>query len=373
MDSQKKLELLADAGRYDLACACGTEKGDDRRKRGAENQAWLYPVTLPNGGSGIMLKTLLSSSCAGDCGYCPLRAGSDAVRRCTLGADELARLFLEYNRRRRLLGLFVSSGVIRDPDHTMERLIGVAKVLRRKYAYYGYIHLKVIPGASDAAIEEAISLVNAVSVNIETPNAAHCARLSSRKNWRTDIMRPIETIHRSILSQKSRKRVKQTTQFVVGAADESDREIVGKSFELYNRLEMQRIYFSAYQKGAGDPRIPGEARRGGDLLTREHRLYQSDFLIRRYGFGEKDILFGKDGNLSLANDPKQCWADANPGFFPLHARKAERWQLLRVPGIGPTTVERILKFRRETTLRDITDVGVKGKRANLAAKYLEFS
>jgi predicted DNA-binding helix-hairpin-helix protein len=373
MDSQQKLELLADAGRYDLACACGTKGGDDHRKRDESNQAWLYPVTLPGGGSGIMLKTLLSSSCAGDCAYCPLRTGSDAVRRCTLGSDELARLFLEYNRRRRLLGLFVSSGIIRDPDHTMVRLIGVAKVLRRRYNYHGYIHLKIIPGASDAAVEEAVSLANAVSVNIETPSAAHCARLSGRKDWTRDIMRPIETIHRAILNLPTRKRVKQTTQFIVGAAEESDREIVGKSVELYSRLRMQRVYFSAYQKGVGHPDLPGEKQPGEDLLAREHRLYQTDFLIRRYGFDENDILFGEDGNLSLASDPKQCWADAHPEFFPVRVRSAGRWQLFRVPGIGPTTVERILAFRRKTTLRDIADVGVKGKRAALAAKYLTFA
>ena len=372
MDSQEKLEVLAEAGRYDLACACGTRDKDEHRQRDASGQTWLYPVTLASGGKGIMLKTLLSSACVGDCAYCPMRASEDRVRRCTLGADELARLFLDYNRRRRLIGLFVSSGIIRDPDHTMTRLNAVAAILRRKYQYKGYIHLKVIPGASDAAIAEAVNLASAVSINIETPGAEHCRTLSSRKSWHEDIMRPIELIHR-LIRESPRRRVRQTTQFIVGAAAETDREILGKTFELYKRQRLERVYFSAYQRGAGREGIPGEASPDADILTREHRLYQSDFLIRQYGFSETDLLYGADGKLSLAADPKQCWADANPGFFPLRVKKAERWQLLRVPGLGPVTVGRILKARRETHIRGVEDLRLKGKRGVQAAAYLDFS
>lgn len=365
MDTQEKLELLADAGKYDLACACGKDE-NDRRIRDATGNAWLYPVALASGGTGIMLKTLLSSSCIGDCAYCPLQASMDVVRRCTLGADELARVFLEYNRRKRLLGIFVSSGIIRDPDHTMMRLNAVAAILRRKYRYRGYIHLKVIPGASDAAIQEAVNLASAVSINIETPSADHCRMLSTRKNWEQDIMRPIRLIQQFIKERPGR-RISQTTQFIVGAAAESDREIIGKTFSLYNDNDLERVYFSAYQRSAG--KTPGR----GDDLTREHRLYQSDFLIRKYGFNEADLLYDDNGRLSLTDDPKKCWADANPGFFPVRVRTAERWQLLRVPGVGPVTVERILKARKETFIRDICDLGIKGKRGALAAGYLDFS
>lgn len=373
MDSQEKLEILAEAGRYDLACACGTKDKDEHRRRDASNQTWLYPVTMASGGKGIMLKTLLSSACVGDCAYCPMRASEDKVRRCTLGADELAKLFLEYNRRRRLLGLFVSSGIIRDPDHTMTRLNGVAAILRRKYQYKGYIHLKIIPGASDAAIAEAVSLASAVSLNIETPAARHCSTLSTRKDWERDIMRPIGLIQDFIRNRPGKRRIRQTTQFIVGAAAENDREIIGKTFELYKKHDMERVYFSAYQKGAGRTDIPGETRPEEDILTREHRLYQSDWLIRQYGFSESELLFDKDGRLSLADDPKKCWADANPDFFPLRVKKAERWQLLRVPGLGPVTVKRILDARWETHVRSVEDLKLKGKRAQLAASYLDFS
>ena len=373
MDSQEKLEVLADAGRYDLACACGTKDKDEHRRRDASGQAWLYPVSLAGGGKGIMLKTLLSSSCVGDCAYCPLRASVDKVRRCTLGADELARLFMEYNRRQWLLGLFVSSGVIRDPDHTMTRLNAVAAILRRKYQYRGYIHLKVIPGASDAAIAEAVRLASAVSINIETPSARHCQTLSGRKDWDRDIMRPIRLIQQYIQERPGRRKIRQTTQFIVGAAGESDQEIVGKTFELYRKHDLERVYYSAYQRGAGGQGIPGEKEPDPNILAREHRLYQSDFLIRMYGFSEQDLMYGADGRLSLADDPKKCWADANPEFFPVRVRKAERWQLLRVPGLGPVTVKRILQARRETHLRGVEDLKLKGKRGALAATYLDFS
>lgn len=375
MDGREKLEILAEAGRYDLACACGTRDKDEHRRRDEAGQAWLYPVTLASGGKGIMLKTLLSSACVGDCGYCPMRASEDRVRRCTLGADELARLFLEHNRKRWLLGLFVSSGIIRDPDHTMTRLNAVAAILRRKYQYRGYIHLKIIPGASDAAIEEAVSLASAVSINIETPSARHCAALSGRKNWENDIVRPMRLVHDLTRDGAGRggRKVKQTTQFIVGAAGESDREIVGKTFELYRKYRLERVYFSAYQRGAGRPDIPGEERPDAGILTREHRLYQSDFLVRKYGFSEEDFLYGDGGRLSLEVDPKQAWADAHPEFFPVSVRRAERLQLLRVPGLGPVTVNRILAARKETHIRGAGDLGLAGKRGELAARYLEFS
>ncbi len=373
MDSQEKLEILADAGRYDLACACGTKNPEEHRHRDGKSAAWLYPVSLPSGGSGIILKTLLSSACAGDCGYCPMRTASDQVRRCTMGADEMAKIFLAYYRRLRLHGLFLSSGIIRDADHTMQRLIAVAAILRRKYQYRGYIHLKVIPGASDEAIAEAVRLASAVSVNIETPSAEHCAILSEKKNWRQDIMRPIESIHKFIKELPSRRRVKQTTQFIVGAARESDEEIVTRSFDLYKRLKLQRIYFSAYQAGSGNSRIPGETERDPDILTREHRLYQSDFLLRQYGFGKEDMVFDDKGRLSLTDDPKKCWADLHPEFFPVSIKKADKWQLLRVPGLGPVTVNRILAARKETHIRNTADLHLKGKRAALAGSYLDFS
>jgi predicted DNA-binding helix-hairpin-helix protein len=319
-DTQRKLEILSADAQYDLACACGTNE-DDRRRRGKQDK-WIYPVTLPNGGRSVLFKTLISNFCSSDCRYCPLRTDQD-VRRCTLSEEEIVNTFLDYFSRREVFGLFLTSGVLGTPDATMERLNRIARILRYRRGFRGYIHLKVIPGASAAAIEEAVSLSTAVSLNIETPGAEHLARLSSHKRFIEDIVEPIKLISRLTGRGNRYERVKQTTQFVVGAAEETDSEIIKYMWGLYDRLHLKRIYFSAYQKGLGDTSIDGrEDRNPGNVFTREHRLYQVDFLMRKYGFTESDIFFDGSGNLSLDVDPKEHWAMLHPEFFPLDVNKA---------------------------------------------------
>jgi len=237
-DTQEKLEILSADSQYDLACACGTGK-DDRRTRSNDGK-WIYPVTLPNGGKSVLLKTLISNVCTNDCKYCPLREQQD-VRRCTLSVDETVKVFLDYYNRRKIFGLFLSSGVIGSPDATMDRLNGVAKVLRGKHGFKGYIHLKVIPGAGDAAIEQAVSLATAVSLNIETPGAKNLAKVSNKKRYIEDIINPIKLISKLTERGSRYQRVKQTTQFIVGAAGESDTEIVKYMFGLDEQGVFQRI------------------------------------------------------------------------------------------------------------------------------------
>lgn len=368
--TEERLRLLADASRFDLACACGTKTNDDHRRRAADG-TWLYPVSLPRGGSSIMLKTLLSNACVNDCRYCPFRAGND-VPRCTLAAEEVAKMFMEYVRHRAVFGLFLSSGVLRDADHTMDRMTAVAEILRRRYRFRGYIHLKLIPGISDAAIERALALASAVSLNVEVPTAAAFAALSARKDYGRDIVRPIKRVSELTAPGAPFARVKQTTQFVVGASTETDAEIVRATFGLYRRLRLSRVYYSAYQRGLGDARLPGEQRPpapGADLLTREHRLYQVDFLIRKYGWAEADFAFAADGNLPVATDPKEDWARRHPEFFPIRLRSADRHDLLRVPGIGPTTAERILEARRQGGIGGLEDLGLRGKRLARVRTY----
>ncbi|HUT25236.1 MAG TPA: radical SAM protein, partial [Sumerlaeia bacterium] len=193
MDTQQKLKLLADASRYDLSCACGT-KDDEHRRRGAGG-LWLYPASLPSGGTSIMLKTLLSSACSNDCRYCPLRSDRDLAR-CTLAPEEVARVFMDYVRAEGVFGLFLTSGVPRSPDHTMDRMLAAVRILRRRYEYRGYVHLKIIPGASDGAIEEALGLASAVSLNVEAPTRRAMATLSTRKDYARDIVRPMRLISR---------------------------------------------------------------------------------------------------------------------------------------------------------------------------------
>ena len=395
-DTHQKLEILSDDAKYDLACACGT-RDDEHRRRGGDGR-WIYPVTLPNGGKSILLKTLISNVCANDCKYCPLRQEQD-IRRCTLNPEETARVFLDYHNRREVFGLFLSSGVIGTPDATMDRLNTTARLLRTRHRFRGYIHLKIIPGASDAAIEEAVSLASAVSLNIETPGAKHLAKLSSRKDYLRDIIGPIKHISELTAKGSRFERVKQTTQFIVGPAGESDAEIVKYMWGLYDRLRMHRIYFSAYQRGLGNLLLSAEQLGGGgegilpsnrgqdphdtqgrDALAtfpggpfmREHRLYQVDFLMRKYGFTDADILCDERGYLSADVDPKEAWAVRHPEFFPVHVNRASRMELLRVPGLGPVTVNRILQLRREQRLQGFDQIGRIGVRLEKARQYVAF-
>jgi predicted DNA-binding helix-hairpin-helix protein len=369
-DAQRKLEILSADSQYDLACACGTTV-DGHRKRGAQDK-WIYPITLPNGGRSVLFKTLISNACSSDCKYCPLRADQD-VRRCTLSEKETVNTFLDYFNRREVFGLFLTSGVIGSPDATMERLNRVARILRYRHNFRGYIHLKIIPGASAAAIEEAVSLSTAVSLNIETPGADHLARLSSRKRFIEDIVEPIKLI--SCLTGRGNKyeRVKQTTQFVVGAAEETDSEIVKYMWGLYDRLHLKRIYFSAYQRDLGDASMDAQKPENpGDAFVREHRLYQVDFLMRKYGFTGSDICFDKTGNLSLDIDPKEHWALLHPEYFPVDVNKASKYHLLRVPGLGEVTVNRILEYRKTARIRSLDAVGRPSNCLKKASGYLRF-
>jgi predicted DNA-binding helix-hairpin-helix protein len=370
-DTGRKLEILSDDAKYDLACACGTNR-EDTRRRGGDGR-WIYPVALPNGGTSVLFKTLISNICANDCKYCPLRQERD-IRRCTLNPEETAAVFLDYFRQRKVFGLFLSSGVVGSPDATMERLNATARLLRGRHQFRGYIHLKVIPGASAAAVEEAVSLADAVSLNIETPGEKHLARLSSRKDYLRDIIEPIKHISRLTARGARFEKVRQTTQFIVGPAGESDAEIVKYMWGLYDRLKLHRIYFSAYQKGLGDASLPVEQGGGaaGDILLREHRLYQVDFLMRKYGFKDTDIPFGAGGDLSLETDPKEAWALRHPEFFPVAVNQASRLELLRVPGLGPTTVTRILQLRRTQQIGRWDDIGRLSVRLRKAQGYLAF-
>ncbi len=355
-DTAEKLRILSQDSRYDLACACAT-RDDEHRRRSADDK-WIYPVVLPNGGSTYLFKTLLSNACVNNCKYCPLRAGANA-RRCSLSAEELARTFLEYYRARRVSGLFLSSAVSDNPDATMERINRSALLLRRLH-FRGYIHLKIIPGASDAAIRQSVALASAVSLNIETPGEEHFRQLSTTKDYARDIIRPLGLISRLTAKGSVFSRVKHTTQFVVGASDETDKDIIRRSWKLYKESGLDRIYFSAYQRGAGASDLPGEHSRAtnGELLMREHRLYQADWLIRKYGFRADEIPVDAGGNLSLTCDPKEAWAMMHPEFFPVNVNRDDRDRLLRVPGFGQVMVERVLAARNSgIRIRSLADLG----------------
>ena len=391
MDTIGKLRLLSEDSQFDLACSCGTNELD-RRKRG-EDGKWLYPVPLAAGGYGIMFKTLVSNACSSDCRYCPLRHNGNA-QRCTLSADEIATAFMDQLRKQWLIGIFLSSGILGSADRTMERLVDAAALLRRRHHYRGYIHLKVIPGASEAAIDAAMRVASAVSLNIEVPGRKHFEKLSEYKLFDRDIVRPLKYIAAQTAKGSPHARLRTTSQFIVGASDETDSEIVRYLDGLYTRLKMDRIYFSAYQSGLGDARIPGETfaleaeplfdsnrqpstaidgnrDTSTNRLMREHRLYQADFLLRKYHFDASELVFDPAGNFDLAEDPKQAWAKRHPEFFPVRLATADKEALLRVPGLGPTYVERILKLRRTSRIGSLSTIGLRGKNAEKAKGFCE--
>ena len=375
MDIRKKLEILSEDSQYDLACACGTTKSGHRKK--SSDGKWLYPVPLPRGGYSILLKTLLSNACSNDCKYCPLRSDSN-ITRCTIKAEETARLFMEYYKKNAMHGVFLSSGVLDTPDRTMQLITDTAALIRRNpEAKKAFIHLKVIPGCSEAAVEEALKYSNAVSLNIETPGEKHFRNLSAKKDYESDIIRLLKFISRSTGPGTAHPRTKCSTQFIVGAADEKDSEIINYTFGIYERLKFKRVYFSAYQQGLGTPGIAGEDKFSltshEDRLTREHRLYQADFLIRKYGFAQDDMIFSKDGNFSLDKDPKLVWAENHQSLYPVDINRAPEEKLLRVPGLGPELTDRILALRKIHRISELADIGLKGRNSQKTAPWVKFN
>lgn len=370
-DITEKLAILSRDSQYDLACACGTAMDEHRRR--SKDDKWIYPVTLPSGGTTFLFKTLLSNECINNCKYCPLRADS-STRRCNLTPEELSKTFFSYYRSHKVSGLFLSSGMSRNPDATMERINRVALDLRRK-EFRGYIHLKIIPGSSSAAIRQSLALASAVSLNIETAGEQNFKNLSTTKDYTKDILTPLQLISRLTSRDGPYHGVRQTTQFVVGAAGETDGQIINYTWNLYKRLGLSRVYFSAYQRGVGSPDLPGEksSLSNAQLLMREHRLYQVDWLMRKYGFKLEEIPLATNGSLSLEVDPKQMWARLHPEFFPVKINWDEPGRLLRVPGLGQVMVERIVALRKNgVKIHSFRDFAKENKLLKNAQRYVTF-
>lgn len=388
MDTQQKLDILSRDAQYDLSCACGTKNPDEHRKKNQAGDGWLYPTTTASGGPGIILKTLLGNRCANDCKYCPLRENQD-FRPVAISPYEMASFFYEFQLKRPLIGIFLSSAVLGDGEKTMAQLVATAEILRKHFHYRGYIHLKIIPGASRASIESALRYASAVSLNIETPGGVHFSKLTDRKNYQKDIIEPLTFIAEQTQKGGRYSRVHTSSQFIVGASDESDQEILNYGSRMYTNLQMGRLYYSAYQSGLGDPSIPGEQKveiqseqlslfdlgpqvgASPDLLVREHRLYQADWLLRCYGFSYQDLVFDKCGNLNLQKDPKLVWAESHPELFPLSIKRASKEELLRVPGLGPSYVEKIIQGRGSCAISSLEDLRLPPSTVRKAQSFLQ--
>lgn len=359
---EAKLARLTRAAQHDLACACG----DGPHRTRGPNGLWIYPAALPSGRRIPMLKVLQASGCERACAYCAERlGGSDGG--LVLAPDDLARSFVELHRRAAVFGLFLSSAIRGGAVQTMDRILATAELLRGRYGFRGYLHLKIIPGCEPAQVEQAMALGTRVSVNMEAPTAVHLARVAPAKRFDDDILAPMIQISRAEAGG-SFDRAGQTTQLVVGAAGESDREIASATAWLYGELRLARVYFSALQPLAGTPL----AGRPPVPFLREHRLYQVDFLLRQYGFTLGDLEFDPQGMLPLDVDPKTSWARRHPERFPLEVNTAAAEELLRVPGLGPRAVRGILAARRRTKLRRPESLGTTGASWRIAAPYLLF-
>lgn len=332
---EEKFALLGAEARFDLCGSCFRGESRIRHPRGG----WIYPIALPDGRRIPVLKILLSNECVHNCLYCANRAERPSPR-ATLAAEELARLFMDLYRRGLVQGLFLSSAVFHKPSKAMAEMIKVVEILRFSYRFPGYIHLKVLPEVGFDFVEEAARLATRISVNLEAPSSGFLQRIAPEKDF-SRILEKFSWFKK--LQDEGVLRGGFTTQFVVGAAGERDRDILKVTTTLYRDFRAQRVYYSAFQPILGTPLedVPPVS------TWREHRLYQADFLLRRYGFSYEEIPFGDDGNLPLAKDPKTVWALRHPEYFPVEVHQAPYEVLIRVPGIGPETAKRILRLRRE--------------------------
>ena len=364
MDVQRKLAILADAAKYDASCASsGTEKRDSRNGKGVGSTdagMGICHSYAPDGRCISLLKILLTNACNYDCLYCVNRASSN-VPRARFTVDEVVTLTIDFYRRNYIEGLFLSSGIIRNADYTMEQVVSVARKLREEHHFKGYIHLKTIPEADDALIAEAGKYADRLSINIEVPEETSLARLAPEKDIRA-IRRTMGRLRLKLDEAKAAKKddrairaatprfapAGQSTQMIVGADAASDNTILHTSANLYGSYKLKRVYYSAFSP------IPDASRSlplRAPPLVREHRLYQADWLMRFYGFDVGEIVEPDKGMLSLEIDPKLAWALRNRDRFPLDVNRASREELLRVPGFGAKAVNRIIATRRVSSIR----------------------
>lgn len=325
---------------------------------------------LPNGQRISLLKTLQTSACERNCYYCPFRAGRD-FRRATLKPDEMAQALNALHRAGIVQGAFLSSGIAGGSVRTQDQLLATAELLRRKFNFTGYLHLKLMPGIEKAQVEQAMQWADRVSLNLEAPNSRRLALLAPRKDFLDDLLLPlrwVEEIRRTRPGYQGWKGhwPSLVTQFVVGAAGESDLELLSTTVALQRQLRLSRTYFSAFSPIEDTPLENAPAT---DPL-RQHRLYQASFLLRDYDFDLEDLLFDGNGNLPLKVDPKLAWAQTYLLEAPVEVNRADRNVLLRVPGVGPKNAEAILKARQIGRLRFVEDLHRLGVRTERAAPYI---
>ncbi len=392
MDVAEKLRVLVSDAAFECEGGRSVSARTVQQIKERRLQESIYHAKVP-GGTMPLLKTLLTNACIKNCRYCPIAAYCDHLV-VSFKPDEMARLFMAMHKAGLVNGLFLSSGLVRDPDTTQELLNDTARILRTRYEFRGYIHLKIMPGASLEAIKDAARWANRISVNAEAPSEHRLKQIAPDKSFQGEMLPTLERISQVITQKRlewlERKGTIQrfgkgwladldeladvsipsvlssTTQFVVGAAGESDKELLQTTVQFYRQFNLGRAYFSAFRPICGTQMEDAPP----ETPIREHRLYQADFLLRRYGFELDELPFDDQGNLPRDVDPKLAWALQNPERFPVEVMKAEREELLRVPGIGPETADRIVKARKEGVLLTVEDLQRLGVRLKRAAPFL---
>lgn len=354
---REKLNILADAAKYDVSCSSsGSNRKNTKKGLGDASKSGICHTYTQDGRCVSLLKILLTNHCIFDCAYCVTRKSND-IKRAAFKVQEVVDLTINFYRRNYIEGLFLSSGIFKSADYTMERLVSVAKKLRLEENFNGYIHLKSIPGASDELMREAGLYADRLSVNIEIPTKQGLKLLAPDKN-QEDFLKPMKKVKNEIIQYKSERKIikstpkyapaGQSTQMIVGATQENDMQIMKTSNFLYQKFGMKRVYYSGYIPISYDTRLP---QIGTPVpIMRENRLYQTDWLYRFYGFSLDEIVNEQQPFLDLEIDPKLSWALRNMDQFPVDVNNADKRMLARIPGVGMQSVYKILKARKHRQL-----------------------
>ena len=350
---REKLQILADAAKYDVSCSSsGGNRKNDNKGLGDSSNSGICHTYTEDGRCVSLLKILLTNHCIYDCAFCVSRKSND-VKRAAFTVEEVVSLTMNFYRRNYIEGLFLSSGIFKNADYTMERLLRIVKLLRLEHKFNGYIHLKTIPGASEELLSEAGLYADRMSINLEMPTEAGLKLLAPEKSH-ASVRQPLKFIQQGIANYKDEKRLiksvpkfvpaGQSTQMVIGATPETDKEIMYTADEYYKNFSLKRVYYSGYIPISHDDRMP--ALGTTPPLLRENRLYQTDWLMRFYHFEIDEILNDEHPNLDEQIDPKLSWALRNPQFFPIDINSADYKMIMRVPGIGIASALKIIQARK---------------------------
>lgn len=358
MDLQEKLRILADSAKYDASCSSSGSNRKNNNGLGNTAVSGICHSFASDGRCISLLKILLTNCCIFDCKYC-LNRKSNNIKRAIFTPEEICTITINFYRRNYIEGLFLSSGIIKSPDYTMELLINTISLLRNKYHFNGYIHAKAIPGASQLLLKKLGSLVDRLSANVELPTENGLQLLAPNKNSKN-----VSQIMNYVRKNQSRNYVPagQSTQMIIGATQETDLQIMSKSSNLYNSYGLKRVFYSAYVPVNKDNLLPSLEK---PPLTRENRLYQADWLLRFYNFKVTDLLDNNNPNFNILIDPKADWALRHIEEFPKEINTCSYYDLLKIPGIGLKSAQRIISSRRNFTihLEDLKRMGVVLKRA----------